>query len=166
MPVGTFFFSRFTLLLRLVAFAILPHPTRDLFLFPANGGSPGSLARPRIRACPLSPYGKALAMPEPTVQSQVHQSLDIHGDFTSQITFDLVLFINDPTDTGDLSLGKVVRLRVPVHTGLGQDLLRRGPPDPIDVRQGDFDSLVLWQINAGYSCQFKAPPCSSRKTSD
>jgi len=47
-----------------------------------------TLACAGIGACALTAHGQATAMTETAVATDVHQTLDVHGGFTTQVTFD------------------------------------------------------------------------------
>jgi hypothetical protein len=56
-------------------------------LFAPADLSPGALAGSRIGVRTLPPHGQRSPMAKPTVRSQVHQTLNIHGNFPTQIAF-------------------------------------------------------------------------------
>jgi hypothetical protein len=72
---------------------------------------------------PLAPNRQSAPVPQAAIAAQVHQALDVHGDFRTQVTFHLVMRINDLPDGVDLAFGKIVALGVPIDTGLIEDLL-------------------------------------------
>ena len=54
----------------------------------------------------LSTDRHAPSVTKPSIATQIHKPLDVHGDFGPQITFHLVITINDLADGVDLLLGK------------------------------------------------------------
>ena len=51
-------------------------------------------------------------MPEAPVATEVHESLDIHRYFATQITFNLVLAVNNLADIADLIFRQMIRLQI------------------------------------------------------
>lgn len=82
-------------------------------------------------------------MAQTTVAAKVHKALDIHGNFLAKISLDLEILVDALSDPGDFSFGKLVSPRVYINRGFGQDLLRGGSADTVNIGQRDLDSLVL-----------------------
>ncbi len=91
-------------------------------------------------------------MPEPSVRSDVHESLDVHGHFGSKGS----LYFEAPLDLFpkeiDLLVGKISGSSVRVHPAGIQDLRGSGLPDPVDIGQCDLDPFPSWQVNARNTC--------------
>ncbi len=47
-----------------------------------------ALTGTRIGSCTLTTQRKTLTMTNPSITTQIHQSLDVHGYFTAKITLD------------------------------------------------------------------------------
>jgi hypothetical protein len=45
---------------------------------------------------------------KPSIATQIHKPLDVHGDLSPQVTFHLVITVNDSADGVDLFLGKKI----------------------------------------------------------
>jgi hypothetical protein len=45
---------------------------------------------------------------KPSIATQIHKPLDVHGDLSPQITFHLVITVNDLADGVDLLFGKKI----------------------------------------------------------
>lgn len=82
-------------------------------------------------------------MPQPTVTPEIHEPLDVHGDFRAQVSLNLILGVNHLSDGVHFALGQIIALRAPIDVGLVEDLLRCSSPDPVNVRQGNLNALVL-----------------------
>src|SRR5512137_1712320 len=87
-------------------------------------------------------------MAQTTIATQVHQSLDVHGHFATQIAFhrelgDFVaqLFHIGIADVLDLGGGD--------HSGGSTNLLRASAPDTVDRSQCDFGMLMIWNVYTG-----------------
>src|SRR5690606_15733291 len=106
-----------------------------------------TLVRARIRVRALTAHRKAAAVPQSAVTADVHQPLDVHRDFRAQRTLDLVPALDLAAQPVDLVVRQLVYATVRVHTGRGENLLRRRQADAIDVRESDLDPLVARQIH-------------------
>ena len=115
---------------------------QDLALLATTDRSPRTAPRPRIRARALTPCRHAPAMPETAVTSDIHQALDVHCDFTTQVTFDPHLLVDDFTNAVDLVVRQVPHARIRAHIRALEELLAGMEPDAKDIRQRRFDSLV------------------------
>jgi hypothetical protein len=93
---------------------------------------------------PLTPDGQRPPMPKTPVASKIHEPFNIHIDFTSQITLDLDVVINNFSDIGNLFLGQIIGVGVETHSGTRQDVLRCGPADTVNIRKGYFGPLIFW----------------------
>ena len=132
------------LLFFLSCFSCRPrHASSPLLLLSCNRSS-GSFSRPGIGVASLPSNRQTFSMPQPTISPKIHQSLQIHGNFPSQISFYLMLFIDNVSYSRNFSVGKVICLRVDINTCLHEDLLSLRPTDPVNISQGYFHPLVLW----------------------
>ena len=61
-------------------------------------------------------------MSNTTIATNVHQSLDIHLDLTTEITFNFEFSADNFTDLGSLVIRPFVDLEVAAHAGLVQYL--------------------------------------------
>lgn len=107
---------------------------------------------PGIGVGPLTPNRQATAMPKPTVRSDVHETLDVHGHFGPKGS----LYFEAPLDLFpkevDLLVVKIPGSSVRVHPAGIQDLRGSGLPDPVDIGQCDLDPFSSWQVNARNTC--------------
>jgi hypothetical protein len=62
-------------------------------------------------------------VPKPAITAEIHKPLDVHGDLSSQIPFDLVVAVNYAANSVDLFFGEKICLGIAVHVGLVQNLL-------------------------------------------
>jgi hypothetical protein len=82
-------------------------------------------------------------MPQSTVASKVHESLDVHGYLGPEITFHFVVRVDDLSDGVHLCICQIIGFRVPTDAGLIENLLGRGAPDTVDISQSNLDALIL-----------------------
>ena len=85
------------------------HPTLllPLFLLPGDR-SRRPFPRPGICMRALPPNGETSPMAEPAVAAQIHEPLDVYGDFPAPVTLDGVVPVNHLADADDLSLAQFV----------------------------------------------------------
>ena len=57
-----------------------------------------SLARSCVRACTLAAHGQVLAMPKPSIASDIHKALDVHTEVLPQIALDREFAVDDLAD--------------------------------------------------------------------
>ena len=91
-------------------------------------------------------------MPQAAIAINVHQPLDVHLRFRTQRAFDFEVGGDDRADLRYLVVGQLGNLLGVADTRRVQNSVRARAADAIDVRQADFSSLVLGQINAGNTC--------------
>jgi hypothetical protein len=81
-------------------------------------------------------------MPKAAIAPDVHQALDIHGDFTTQISFDPHLLVDNFANAVDLVVRQIPHARIRAHIRALEQLLAGMEPDAKDVWQRRLDSLV------------------------
>src|SRR5256885_2195070 len=103
-----------------------------------------------VRALP--PHGQATAMANAAIRANVHQSLDVHGDFGAQRAFDFVVALDHLTQLVDVGVGEIANPKRCVDSRLAEDVDGVAPADAINVRKADLDLFLTWEIDAGYAC--------------
>jgi hypothetical protein len=96
----------------------------------------------------LTPDREPAAMSQAAVGSQIHEPLDVHGDFPPKVSLNLVRAIDNLTDLGRFHFGELIRIEVWIKVGFIQDSLGASPTNPVDVRQRNFQALVFRQVNS------------------
>ncbi len=69
-------------------------------------------------------------MTQTAVAAQVHQALDIHRNFTTQVTFDLVVSIDCFADLKDFSIRQLVNATIVSDADLRYDFPSKFRSDP------------------------------------
>jgi hypothetical protein len=92
------------------------------------------------------------------VRADLGKPLDRLLPVAAQVSLDLELGVDVVAKLGDLFVGQVLDLRVRVEAELGGDLARRRLADPVDVRQPDFEPLLIRKIDSGDACDGSALP--------
>jgi hypothetical protein len=87
------------------------------------------------------------------VAAKVHQTLDIHGNFSAKVTLDDEI-CNSRTQSRNLGFSKVLDRCMRCHTSCHTNLLRTRVTDAVNRRQADYDVLVQWNVYACYSSHF------------
>src|ERR1043165_4472541 len=110
------------------------------------------LARARVGMCALAAHRQALAVTQAPIAAEVHEALDVHRDFASQITFNEVVAVDGFADLDDLSFGQVVDATRWGDPNLLANFLGLGLPDSMNVAKPNLDPLLGWYVDAGDAC--------------
>jgi hypothetical protein len=105
-----------------------------------------ALAGTSIGTGTLTTARQALAMAQATIATKVHQTLDVHRDFTTQVTLDRELGYL-VTQTFHVCIGDIFDLRVTTDTRSVTDFLCAGPTHTIDRGQSDLCVLMVRNVN-------------------
>src|SRR3989338_440716 len=106
-----------------------------------------ALTGTRVGLSTLTTGRKAPAMAQTAVAAQVHQALDFHVDFATQVTFSGELR-DFATQQFNLLVAQIFNLYRGIYTSDRTDFLRAGPTDTKDVGQRDNSMLVIRNVNA------------------
>ena len=82
-------------------------------------------------------------MTQSPVTPQVHESLNVHRDFRSELAFDLVFPVDDLSNVTDLRFCEVIAPGVRVEADFRQNLDGGAAPDPINISQRDLNSFLF-----------------------
>ena len=85
-------------------------------------------------------------MTKPAVATDIHEPFDTHLDLGPQLTFDQVFFLDQSTYPASLLFGPILRMRIPIETDFGEDLIRTRTPDAIDCGERYFTPLVVRNV--------------------
>jgi hypothetical protein len=96
-------------------------------------------------------------MPETPVAPDVHQALDIHRDFATQISLDPHLLVDDFANPIDLVIGQIPHARVRINVCALEQFLAGMEPDAKDIWQRRLDSLVARKIDTCNSRHVASP---------
>ena len=91
-------------------------------------------------------------MAHTTVAADLGQALDVKRGLTAEVAFHDVVVVDRFTQLCFFLIGEVLNSGVGVDSGYLQNLLCAGSADTVDISETDFYSLVLGQVNAGYTC--------------
>jgi hypothetical protein len=80
----------------------------------------------------------------------IRKSPDVQLSFTPEVTLDQQARpVDGAAHSGQVFVRKISYARCVAHADIVHDLFRCGPPNAVDGSQGDFESLVVWNIYAG-----------------
>ena len=85
-----------------------------------------------------------LSMTKPPVASQIHQSLDVHGDLSSEFPFDLVFVVDYFSDVVYLVAAEIVCFDAWINVEPIQDFSGSRSADAINIGQPDLDPFLPW----------------------
>ncbi|OHV94034.1 hypothetical protein AKG95_25960 [Janthinobacterium lividum] len=90
-------------------------------------------------------------MAHAAVATQIHQTLDVHGQFTTQIAFDdeFTYFI---AQFFQFAVIQIFDLFVGCYTGRCTDFLCAWTAHTVDGCQADNGMLMIWDINPCNTC--------------
>ena len=110
-----------------------------------------SLAGTRICLGLLAAQWQTTTMADTAITTEVHQSLDIHGNRTAQVTFNGVL-ADRPANRLDFRLGQILDLYVRLDASVLANPARSDAPNAIDGCQCNRRVLVRRYVNSGDTC--------------
>ena len=87
-------------------------------------------------------------MTDAAVAVDLDHSLDVHTDFTTEVTLDVVVVFDLFTELCNLFFSKVLSAGIGVDSGYLEDLLSRGSADAVNIGQSDLYALCVRNINA------------------
>src|SRR5215213_7211697 len=114
----------------------------------AGDSAPGTLLGPRVGVGPLAANRETAAMPDAPIAADVHQALDVHGDFGAQRSLYLDRSLDHLAEAGDFRVRQVSDPRVGTHAGFAQNTAAGGPADTKDVGKCDLNPLFAREIHA------------------
>jgi hypothetical protein len=97
---------------------------------------------------------QSATVPQPSIASDIHQSLDVHLDSLAQVALNLALGFEDRADTAELILIQIAYASTMIYPRLSQYRTRARTTDTVDVCEPDLSSFVRWKIDASYTCHF------------
>ncbi len=87
-------------------------------------------------------------MSKSPVGTDIHQSLDVGGRVSSEISLDLISLFDNISDANHLCLGELVHLGVLMDIRPFENFIGRSSSNTIDISEGDLHSFILWKIDS------------------
>ena len=97
-------------------------------------------------------------MPDPLVAADLDLSADVGLHLAAQIALDAQVALDVVAESGEILVGQVLRAKVAIDAGGGEDLQGPGAPDPEDVGERDLEPLLAGEVDADKTCHV---PCGS-----
>jgi hypothetical protein len=136
-------------------FGYSPAPDISLLLrglLLSGDGPARPLVCPGVRVSTLTPDGESAAVPEATVASDIHETLDVHGYLCPEGALHLVTPLDLSPKEIDLVVRQILGATVGIDPAGLQNLSGPGLPNPIDIGQGDLDPLSPRKVNTRNTC--------------
>ena len=111
-----------------------------------------TLAGARVGVSSLAATRKAAPVAEPTVATEIHQSLDVHVDLTTKVTFDLEVLVDAFADPLHIGFVELVSSLALWDTRSLANVLRVMRTDPVDVLQRNHRVFPTWEVDACDTC--------------
>jgi hypothetical protein len=77
-----------------------------------------------------------------SVAADLRETLDVHGDFSAEITFDHVFLSDDFAEFLDFFVSQIPASGIGIDACLFDDFCCRGTANAIDAGQADLDALI------------------------
>jgi len=129
----------------------------NLFLLTAHDGTTGTLAGTSVGLGLLPANGEPTTMAQTAIAADVHQALDVGGDFTTKITLNFVVIFNLSTDDINFISSEIVGIGFPINACRVENFEGHGPADAVDVGQRNIHALISRQIYTSYTCHSLYP---------
>src|SRR5262249_7826202 len=109
----------------------------------------GTFARAGISVGALTAYRQSTTVTQAAVTSEIHETLDVHGDFASQVAFHHIIAIDDFANLQHLLVTELIYPPILRNSDLTHDLVGLFRTNAMDVLQRNDHALVSWYIDAG-----------------
>ncbi len=91
----------------------------------------------------LTAYWETETMTDTPVATDIHQSFNVHLDGRTKLALNLVLVVDESTDSGNLVIVPITDLDVVIDTALLKNLSRGAAADTVDVGETYLTSFVV-----------------------
>jgi hypothetical protein len=101
----------------------------------------------------LTAHRQTAQVADATVTLDRLHALEVKTDLTTKIALDHILALLDRVnDLGELGFGQILGANARINAGNGEDVLRVGRADAVNVAERDVDALVRWNLNTNNAC--------------
>ena len=97
----------------------------------------------------LTAYGEIATVTQATVAAEIHQALDVHLNFTAQVTFNGVVGVDVFADGENFGVRQFVYATSAIDAYGFADGFSRSAADTGDVSEGDWNPLCSRDVYAG-----------------
>src|SRR5690606_20489790 len=116
-----------------------------------------ALAGAGIGVRALAADRKAATMTQATVATEVHEALDVHRGFATQVAFDLVVAVDGFADLQDFRIRELMHATIGRDTDLLGDFLCEFRAGPGNVTEREYGGLRGREVYASDSCHACSP---------
>ena len=96
-------------------------------------------------------------MSDTAVAVDFYHVLDVHGNFTTEITFYSVEVFDFVTQLCNVFLSQILSADRGINAGLSEDVCSALTTDTVNVGKGDVNALVVGNINTSYTSPSYSP---------
>jgi hypothetical protein len=86
-------------------------------------------------------------MADTLIGTNLHFAFDVLSNVPAEVTLNLEILLEESADANHLVVGEVTHLGSTLDIEVVAHLMCPGLPDPVDIREGDFQSLLSGKIN-------------------
>ncbi len=90
-------------------------------------------------------------MTQPSIAAQIHQALNIHSDFTAEISLNQIVSINSLTDLKNLLICQLVNSTIKRNSNLLNNLSSFFRANTMNILKSDDNTLVCRNIYTSYT---------------
>jgi hypothetical protein len=87
-------------------------------------------------------------MAKSPVGTDIHQSLDVGGHVSSEVSLHLIFLFDNISDANHLCLGEFIYLSVLMDVRLFEDFIGGRSSNTIDISEGDLYPFILRKIDS------------------
>src|SRR5450830_710335 len=127
----------------------------------AGDGALRTLAGTRVGLGALSVHGKATAVPQALVATDLDLAADVRSDLTAEVTLELVVALEVVAQDDERRVVEVLDADVRADAGRGQRLVRAGTTDAVDVGERDLEPLLAGEVDADKTCHVSGDSCTA-----
>src|SRR5712691_9384803 len=117
-----------------------------------NGRAARALARACVCVRTLSANWQRTPMAQPSVATDVHQTLDIHLNSLAQVALNLALRLQNCSNSAQFILIQIFDARVEIDGRFVENRVRARAANTVDICKSDLSSLIRRKIDASYTC--------------
>src|SRR5205814_3420769 len=108
----------------------------------AGDGFRRTLARARIGVGPLTAHRQTATMTQAAIAAEVHQTLDVDADLTTQVALDEIVAVDHFADLEHFGVAELIDATILGDLDLFQDLTGDLLTDAMDILKRDQHALV------------------------
>jgi len=97
----------------------------------------------------LTSNGKTSAVADATIALDLSQTLEVTLLLSAQVALNHdIVALDDVNDLRELLVGELTSTNVRINSSLNEDFTCGAIPDPINIREGSLNSLIVWNLDS------------------